>query len=185
MKVTKSTTHKIAVDASCGCVVAREFTDAHYTTPIGSDIPSPCPAHADNAAVAEMLLEFLDKEVNDAKAVQPLRTIVGPGEGGVEEFKSLGPIAVPNSAAMDLQKRFPVGQHRPPQGKAASSGSQGIRLVDPKKGMSPGAASHLAHSKLAASAAQAVDIGDEVPEDLRITNLLESVMPLLSDEEGI
>ena len=74
------------------------------------------------------------------------------------------------------------GSHRPGP-KIGSSGGAGIRLVNPIKNLSSAAASHIAGLKTP-KASLTVDM-DEVPEDVRVTNLLESVMPLVDDTAGV
>jgi hypothetical protein len=182
VKVTDSVTFNRAIEREdCGCITLMSFDDVKRTIPASVVFSKKCAKHAADEEMMLTVAEALEvKRQSEALAVAALPEAVE---------RRVIPIDNPVAQAKRLER---IGGAPPPTGTTqrpmtkpttkAGGANHGIRLVNPLA-ESPAARAHLAKAAHV-NAAPVMDI-DEVPEDPRVTNLLESVMPLVQDDEVI
>ena len=162
--------------ADCGCTISEDWDEA-LAVAASTRSFTPCEEHAalpDIKTREEMCAMFLKGKIEDER--------VAHKPSLVPERKYEAPNVVRENTGRP-NVGLVRGTHRPGP-KVGSGGGAGIRLVNPIKNLSSAAAGHIAALKSPNKAPLTVDM-DEVPEDVRVTNLLESVMPLVDDTAGV
>jgi len=211
MKVTKSAIHRLEVEITCGCKAAGEYEDDICKKARGVASFIPCALHATlpadmTAMFGSVLIETLEKEAKEQKApevapaVHP-RTQALQVESGSEDtagapartMRTTGSSERPPAASPG--PRSVPGSHRPTGG--GGSGRSMVRRADPALGLSANAASRLGGRAKVASGGNSSGITfagsvsamdndmDPVPEDHRVTALLENSGALDGEEGGI
>ena len=204
MNVTKMHVHRLTVDVRCGCRAVGEFTDEWCKEPLGPTVFTACEKHAEGTGVemVEMMLtEFLELR---AKEMQPPPAPPAPprqhrpastqatGVEGVELADggsvTREPIPERPSAKQGIRRVAGAGNgHRP------SSVPGAHRPPRPgEQRPAPAAATPKSASTRVAAARPAqlqIDM-DEVPEDVRVTRIVEELdflgfgSDVLPDESG-
>lgn len=199
MKVTKSTIYKLEIERTCTCKVAGDYEDVAFKKPRGTAIFTACATHKETPGVdviEEMMREVLEKEAREAKAPEVILPRAAQAAAARAEEAQAATPAVPdpnaNAPARTLRVAGSNGTaassagHRPasaptpqpgrgthrPEGK--TGGSSPFRRADPNAGLSAGALSKVGGGK-PSSSALSVDFDQQVPEDSRVTALIEDI----------
>jgi hypothetical protein len=209
MKVTKSAIHRLEVEVKCGCKAGGEYEDAACKKQKGVTVFTACEVHktAPGVEMLEMMLiEVVDKEARELvieptvhprtlALVQQDDTEVSDESGApARTLRTAGSTGAVRAASPVAPARSAPGSHRPAGGGGA--GSSPFRRSDPSSRLSPAAqraagGSKVASARVAGGAANPSGITfggdleidmDEVPEDTRVTRLLQ-VTNALGDEE--
>lgn len=210
MRTTRSAIYKLTVTADCGCAAAGEYRDATCKQPSAPVAFVPCVAHKDAPGLdlaANLMKQAVEKEAVDTRIAPPAAPApmvldeataarrasrVPPAQPASEAADGATPAAtsaatparaVPGVATMPgrtpIKTQAKPGQARPGSGEPrVIGGTGGVRRVDPAAKV---ASQSGAKAASGGAAAAALDI-DEVPEDRRVTNLIEKSGFL--DEDG-
>jgi hypothetical protein len=166
MKVTKATIQRLTVEMSCGCKMFREFKDARFKEAEGDNRFTACEKHRADPSVS--MLEFiLGERVDEAAEEASKAPTFAPRQ--IEEGDSGGVIATGESVqrmGMNMPKRNPL------EAKKLERTHEQLK--------SAGAAGS---GKMAEVDMQT----EEVPEDSRVTDLMDSTLDFLAtpDEKGL